>query len=98
MRFSLKWRSKSQDLTTKSECGTPTAEEQRFVSVRDFLSAMGLGSGSTIDCDTVAGQTIAYARCSALFSVVTKKSAAIRNARWWIRRTTLARSQVARRN
>lgn len=83
MRFSLKWRSKSQDLTTKSECGTPTAEEQRFVSVRDFLSAMGLGSGSTINCDTVAGQTIAYARCSALFSVVTKKSAAIRNARWW---------------
>lgn len=38
MGFGLTWRTENRGLTTRSECGTPTAEGRRFVSVRDFPS------------------------------------------------------------
>ncbi len=84
MGFNLKWWSKNQDVTSQSGCGMPTETEQRFVSVRDFLASMGFGEGSTINCSTVAGQTLAYSTCSVLGTVITKKAMAIRNARWWV--------------
>lgn len=55
-----------------------------FYTVKDLLQAMGFGSSNTINCQTVEGQTIAYATCSALSTVITKKASAIRNARWWV--------------
>ena len=48
------------------------------------MQSMGFGNSNTINCNTVDGQTIAYATCSVLLTVITKKASAIKNARWWV--------------
>lgn len=55
MRFGLKWRTENRGLTTRSECGTPTAEGRRFVSVRDLLS-LSAAAGNAVASGFIAGQ------------------------------------------
>lgn len=52
------------------------------LNVRDVLNLFGNRSGS-IDTSTPEGQAAAFASCSILASIVTKKVSAIANARYW---------------
>ena len=81
-----RWRNKglkSED-SKPDVCVNISNGDRVFYSVRDLMRSMGFGNSNTINCNTVDGQTIAYATCSVLLTVITKKASAIKNARWWV--------------
>lgn len=56
----------------------------KFVPTNSTAIQLVSGAAKIVNCNEVGGQELAYKKCSALASVVNKKSNAIKNARFMI--------------